>query len=174
MAEADKTNGRTGMTGRLRGVLFVSLALNLIVAGLIIGALLSGGGPGRYARDHHDGRDGVTPYTRAMNETQKREIRTSLRGAFDNRADRQAQRPDLEGDYRAALDVLRTDPFDAAAMTEILDRQSNRAETRRKIGQTVLSDFISAMTPEERLAYAERLQAEIDALAKRRARWSRD
>ncbi|WGW05597.1 periplasmic heavy metal sensor [Tropicibacter oceani] len=154
----------------LRVLLFASLALNLAIAGMAAGVVLRGGSP----HDRHESRDFVTPYTRAFDERQRDDLRRALRDGYLTRKDKDGARDDLTLDYRAALDVLRSEPFDAAAMAAILERQGARTADRQAMGQQVLSTYLAALSPQEREAYAQRLAQEITRLEARRERWKRD
>ncbi|MDJ0821909.1 MAG: periplasmic heavy metal sensor [Paracoccaceae bacterium] len=155
--------GARRMSGWVRVVFFASLALNLLVAGLVIGLIWSGGPP---RGEVLNGRDGVTPYTRAFDEEQRRAIRQALRRSLAEswRENRQG----LAGPYREALVLLRADPFDAAAMAAVLERQVKFSDARRQRGQEVLTGFLSELSLAERQAYANRLEAEIERLERRR------
>lgn len=150
--------------GWMRWLLLASLALNLAVVGVVAGGLLwhgrpEHGGPPR-------GRDFITPYTESFSQDQRRELGRKLFRSFERRqGDR--PRPAPFGDYRSALSLLRADPFDSAAFTEVLSAQDARAAERQKMGQQVLVDYVSALSPEARAAYADRLEAKLDELAKR-------
>lgn len=161
MTDNDKQTADQSGTGRwLRGVLFVSLALNLAVAGMVIGHALGGGPPDR--RDRRAGDDPVIPYTRALDEDQRRMLGRTLRDSFKRQRD--------GGDYRFALEVLREEPFDAEKMTSVLQAQGARAEARRSTGQAALTHFLSNLSPKERHAYADRLERQIEQMEERRAR----
>ena len=154
--------GARGMSGWVRVVFFASLALNLLVVGLVAGLIWNGGPP---RADALSGRDGVTPYTRAFDDSQRRAIRRALRRAFvEGRRDREG----LVGPYREALELLRADPFDAVAMAAVLDRQAAFSEQRRQRGQEVLTRFLAGLSVAERQAYADRLEDEIARLQRRR------
>ncbi|WP_417724745.1 hypothetical protein [Salipiger sp.] len=157
----------------LRLVLFASLALNLAVAGVVVGGVLRG----------HDGfhppprgRDFVTPYTRAFTDEERRELGGRLRAAYErDRPER--DRPDRDGfvgGYRRGLDVLKTTPFSAEAFAETLSDQSAEAERRQQMGQTVLTDYLAAMSDEDRAAYAARLEVQFEELSKRFKRFRED
>ncbi|KUF12170.1 periplasmic heavy metal sensor [Pseudoponticoccus marisrubri] len=155
----------------LRIVLFASLALNLAVAGLVAGMLLSGGP--RPPDGRHKPGDAIFPYTRAFDEAQGRALRDNLRQAF--REDWDGVRRDLLDDYRAALEVLRAEPFDAQAMQALVEAQVARAEARRLRGQEVFLAMLEGMSPEDRRAYADRLEDHLARLdARRRDKRPRD
>ncbi|MFZ5965323.1 periplasmic heavy metal sensor [Thalassococcus sp. BH17M4-6] len=146
----------------LRLVLFASLALNLVIVGIVAGFVLRGG------PDHRDGprgRDGAVRYSRALTEDQRDALRRDLRAAF--RGDRRAVAAEIAGDFRAAVEVLRADPFDRAAFDAVMARQDTRAEARQQTGRQALLDVVSGMSTEERQAYADRLSDQIDRLEKR-------
>ncbi len=151
----------------LRLALFASLAVNLAVLGLVLGAVLLRPPFDRHGPPH--GRDFVFPYTRAFDEGQRHELGRNLRGAFERDRERDPPRPHggLLGGYRAALELLRAEPFDAQAFGAALEAQSARAEARQAAGQRVLIDYVASLSPEERAAYAARLEAEIEQMAER-------
>ena len=145
----------------LRLVLFASLALNLAVAGVVVGGVLRG----------HDGfhppprgRDFVFPYTHALDEDQRRELGRSLRGRIERQRD---TRGDFLAEYRTAIETLRTEPFDPAAFAATLDRQGARAERRQEEGQRMLVEYVAGLSPEQRAVYAQRLEDKISEIGKR-------
>lgn len=150
----------------LRAVLFLSLAGNLLVAGLVAGHLL-----GDDRRHGHDRRDFVTPYTRAFTEEQRRDLWREIR--------RDRPRKDQSGSgpaygYADAIALLRAPNFDSAAMQTLLDTQASRSETRRKRGQTVLTRYLASMSPAERAAFADRLETQLAELQRRRDKIRKD
>ncbi|MBN9888329.1 periplasmic heavy metal sensor [Salipiger abyssi] len=155
----------------LRLALFASLAANLAVVGVVLGAVLLRPPFDRAGPPH--GRDFVFPYTRAFDEGQRRELGRNLRGAFERDRARAPMHGGLLGGYRAALDVLRAEPFDPQAFSAALDAQSARAEARQAAGQRVLIDYVASLPPEARVAYADRLEAEIDEMAERFQKYRR-
>lgn len=160
------TGTRGPMRPWLRIVLFASLALNLAVAGLVAGFLLKG------PPDHGRDRDPVAPYTRAFDEDQRKAVWRTLRQRF--REEREAGgRPDVLGEYRAALAALRAEPFDAEGFRRIVAEQGTRADERRQRGEAVLVSHVSALSPEERAAYAARLEAVLEEYAERRRQFER-
>lgn len=146
---------------KLKIALAVSLALNLGVAGIVGGAIIKGGGGrhGDMVRDLDFG-----PFTQAFDLKD----RAALRSAFLERApELRAARKEMRTDFAAVLTALRADPFDAAALNVALVGQSERAAKNLAIGQTLVAERIAQMTPEARIAFADRLE---DGLTKGRAR----
>lgn len=157
---------KKGKPGRwLRGVLFVSLALNLAVVGLVGGMLLNGPPVSRADRS-----DPALPYTRAFDEDQRRELRRALRGSI--RGDGRSMRAAYLADYQQALMLLRGEPFDPAALKAVLDAQGSRAVDVRMRGQDVLMTYLSDMPETERRAYADRLEQELEKMRHRGGRAS--
>lgn len=132
-------------------LLFGSLALNLLVAGLAVGAWVKGP-PGM-----RDGRDlgfGI------FDEAFRPEDRMALRDAVRERAgDLKAARGQMAQDLTAVAAALRAEPFDPAALQAALATQQEHLTARLRIGSEVIGDYLSGLGPEDRAAFAERLEA---------------
>jgi len=144
--------GKPGGGKGLRIALGVSVALNLLVAGLV--AMLRDGGPhDRMVRDLDFG-----PFTEALT----REDREALRRDFLQRApglrDMRAQ---MRQDFGALLTALRSDPFDPAALRGLLANQQARMTERIALGQELMVERLSAMSPEARARFADRLEERL-------------
>ncbi|NNE53559.1 MAG: periplasmic heavy metal sensor [Sulfitobacter sp.] len=137
----------------VRWVLGLSLALNLIFVGFVVGA----------AFRFRDGGPGATPhpgayaaaYVRALPRSDQRALRRALRREarpLVNRVERRAQ-------YEAVLSALRAADFDPVAVKAALDRQAQMAQGIQRGAQRVWLERISAMTAAERAAYADRVEA---------------
>ncbi|MDZ4309356.1 MAG: periplasmic heavy metal sensor [Cypionkella sp.] len=139
----------------LRIALAVSVALNLAVVGVFAGSFL---------KDHEEGGPrgvreiGFGPFTEALS----REDRKALRKAVLARMPgiRQA-RQEAGQDARNLLGVLRAEPFDPAQLAALLEAQRVRMAGRFEVGQEVMRDLLVAMTPEARLAFADRLEQRL-------------
>ncbi len=146
----------------MKVALGVSLALNLAVAGVLVGGAL---------RSHHDGpRQNMVrelnfgPFTDALSTAD----RQALRADFFARAPEWRQaRLQMRGDMSAILTALRADPFDPAALAVAITKQSDRISRQISLGQELLSQRIAAMTPQERAGFADRLE---DGMMRRRDR----
>lgn len=148
-AAASKAPGRV-----VRIALAVSVALNLAVVGVVAGAALKHGGSG-----HEMERDiGFGPFSDALS----REDRRALRGQILQRApELRSVRKETQADTQSLLVALRAEPFDAAGLTAVMETQRARMAGRLELGQTVLRDFLIAMTPEARKDFADRLEARL-------------
>jgi uncharacterized membrane protein len=134
----------------IRIALAVSVALNLAVAGLAIGAWVKDG-PGRgMPREMSFG-----PFTDALSDSDRQEIRKLLGERRQGlRAEREAARAELQ----SLLATLRAAPFDPAAAQAALSAISSRATDRLDLGRSLIEARILAMSDAERLAFADRLE----------------
>lgn len=145
------------MTRRWRIVLALSLALNLAVAGMVAGVILRNSGvipglaPPPVARD-----PGLGPFGAALTPEDRRAMRRAFAGERDRvmsglRADR--------ADRAALITLLRAEPYDPAAVATVAARLVERQHERARIGQRLIEARLAAMTPDERRAFADRLEA---------------
>jgi uncharacterized membrane protein len=139
----------TRTPGWVRALLIASLAANLAVAGIVAGAAWRGGDRGA-PRDV-----GFGPFTEALS----REDRALLRKEFLARSpDMRDMRRAMREDARAVLVALRAEPFDEAAFRRALSDHRSRIQDRVSLGETLLVDRVAGMTPEDRRAFADRLE----------------
>lgn len=148
---------RTPMRGWIKALLFVSLALNLAVAGLAAGAVLRHGS----MKDHRPMRvDQIGgPYTSALSREDRRAIWRELRRM---QGEGRPDRAQIRADFDTVVQALRADPFDPAQVRGIMDRQFQAGVARQEIGQSLLLARIEAMTQAERAAFADRLVERLD------------
>ena len=140
----------------LRIALAVSVALNLGVLGVVAGALLHDGGM-------MGARDGVRelgfgPFTEALNGEERSDLR---RAFFEKAPDFRAGRKQMRADTQSLLVALRADPFDPDALRTIMESQRQRMIGQLELGQGLMRDLLLSMTPEARLAFADRLEARL-------------
>lgn len=144
----------------VRAALFVSLALNLAVIGLVAGFIWRGGpdgGPPRHVRDV------VAPYTAALDKSARRAIGRRIFRDLRQEGSRDDLRARIRAEYAEALTLLRQDPFDPAAFADLLDRQYRRAAQLQQRGQAELVAYVAGMDAQQRQEYAARVS---DALKK--------
>ncbi|SLN28209.1 periplasmic heavy metal sensor [Roseisalinus antarcticus] len=137
----------------LRIVLLVSLALNLLVVGTLVGSALSGRGLAPPPRvDFSFG-----PIGRALDDETRRTLSRSVREREGFRGEgRQARRAQLE----QIVAVLTADPFDPDQLSAVFEAQRSRGIAALAIGHEALVAQIAEMTPEARRALADRLENE--------------
>lgn len=141
-------------------LLAVSLALNLAVAGFVLGHALTGG-PWRGMPHGPMVRDvGFGPITEALTP----EDRALLRERLFARAPqlREARRL-IEEDLAAQVAALRADPFDEAALRAAFEAQHLHMAENLALAHETMQDFLIALPPEARLAFADRLARRIGA-----------
>lgn len=144
---------------KMRWALGLSLAVNLLFVGAIGGAVYrNAGGPGM---DRHGGpevRSYGSPYVRALPRKDRRDLHEHLKA--DNGAARPS-RAERRAHYESMLAVLRADPFEVAAVHDILTSQGDAAQTMQTAAHTAWLGRISAMSASERQSYADRLEREL-------------
>lgn len=133
--------------------LALSLSLNLLVAGLVAGTLLSHDGTsGRppFIRD-----EGMSPLTRALEKEDRDALRAALRA---RNQDRSGQRRNIRRLNIKLVNALRADPFDVSELARIFDQLQAGHMAQQDLGEQELLSRIEAMTPEARAAFADRLK----------------
>lgn len=139
-----------------RGVkiaLALSVALNLAVAGLAVGAWL-GDGPHRgMPRDMSFG-----PFSEALDDTDRRVIRRAL---MERLGEFREQRAAARAEFETLLAALRAEPFDAAALKAALAALEARNAERLDLGRSLIETRLIEMTAEERAAFADRLEKHL-------------
>lgn len=131
----------------------LSLTLNLLVIGLVVGVVLS--------RKPADDRRpflpaaGVAPMVRLMPPDHRDAVWSDLRklGAAEGitRAEREAERI-------AVQRLIAAEPFDAAALVAALDARQTQEDGFARAGHRVLAERLEEMPQEARAEYAERLE----------------
>ena len=133
-----------------RAVLIASLALNVMVAGVVIGGLMGGKTPRPFGAQPFS----FGPAVDALNEDGRRAMRDAMResGAFQPM--RPAERNAAAQEFLAAM---RADPFDMEKVRALFVDQRTRADDNMRAAQDLLLQQFTLMTHDERVAYADRL-----------------
>lgn len=155
MSDATQPKPRTR-----RGVkiaLFLSLALNLLVAGLVLGAVVHHR-HGRFSGPPRLDRAGG-PMITALSPSDRRAIGNALREAASAP---HPTRAELRGEYQAVVTALRAHPFDPQAVKTALEGQVRMLTQRAELGQALLLQHLQEMSDSERAAYAERLEKALE------------
>ena len=144
----------------MTGLLVLSLAVNLLVAWLFVGAVL------RPDRDRDDRRDhsglsrdlGRTPFVAALDPGDRRDIaRRLMRVAGPLRENRE----EIRDRFDRLLAVLRADTFDRMAVEALLREQREAGQRRLASGEDAILDRLEEMSPEARRSYADRLDRSL-------------
>ncbi|WP_306115499.1 MULTISPECIES: periplasmic heavy metal sensor [unclassified Roseovarius] len=148
-----------GMKPWLRVLLVVSLAMNLLVVGALIGALVTWSN----WRSHHPSRLAMAggPLTRALAPEDRRAIGKEMRKAHRKEKGNRARH---HGELMGLVADLKAEPFDPEAVEQRLARHRKSFDDRLGLGLELLTARLTQMTAEDRAAYADRLQ---DVLTRR-------
>lgn len=139
-----------GATSRgVKIALAISMALNLAVAGLAVGAWLNGG-PRDMPRDMSFG-----PFSAALDSDDRQAIRRAL---LDRMGEFRASRAEARAEFTTLLETLRADPFDAQAMKSALAAIEVRNAQRLELGRNLIETRLIEMSDAERRAFADRLE----------------
>ncbi|HVG49473.1 MAG TPA: periplasmic heavy metal sensor [Rubellimicrobium sp.] len=144
---------RSGLSTPLRWLLVVSLALNLLVAGLVAGAALRHDGPRRHMEM------GPGPFAQALSPDDRQAILAEIR-------DRPGLGPPSREERKQAmtevLAALRSEPFDRMRAEAAMASQSDRVATVQRAIQAAMVERLASMAPEDRAAFADRLEKELE------------
>ncbi len=145
---------RAPMRRSLRILLFLSLAANLVIVGLVAGAMMGKQKGGKPPRDA----DFMGAYTRALPQEDRRAIGRAIREHHRlSGITRQVARQK----FQQMLTILRATPFDEAAMQEQMAAQAKAAFDRREAAQQFWLERIAAMSDAERQDYADQIEAQL-------------
>jgi len=162
MNDTDKSARPVARPGRaMRLLLVVSLAVNLLVAGMVVGRFVAaergderrGGTVARQLRDI-----GNVPYVMALSRADRAALAEALGGRRDVLRD---NRERLRDRFEAVLSVLRAEPFQPDALRTLLNEQRATLLERQQLGEDLLIARLILMTPAERADYAERLDKSL-------------
>lgn len=145
---------RNGTPRWVKLLLVLSLGVNLLVAGLVVGA-----GAHRYHGDDRRAPGGdITaygPFARALPEAARDRMRENFRArAPELRANRAALRESFH-DLRAALKAV---PYDEAAVVRILDQQRAQIDGQTLIVRELFLKEVAGMSDAERAELADNLR----------------
>ncbi len=151
-------NGQAPRPGRkLRIVLFASLALNLLVVGLVVGAMVAHG----FGKDGRPPRmDQVGgPMTRALSEEDRRALGREMHRAYrDRRPDRAA----IRAEFEQVIAALERTPYDPEIVRASVERQMQAVAEGARLGRELLLERLEEMSDAERAAYAGRLREALE------------
>ncbi len=149
----------------MRLLLIASLAVNLLVAGVVIGAIASQRGDEDRGDRLRGARDlAPPPFVLAIKRDDRRAVLRSLRDTVDaDGRDRAAVRADL----RVILGALRADSFEPEAVRALLAAERGRSQTRQETGEDIFVGYLEGLSAEERRAYADRLERILRRIGQR-------
>lgn len=140
----------------VRLTFFVSLAMNLLIVGVIAGIVLSGGPRRDGLRGIADRRGG--PFVAVLPEDiRSRVLHEMARASFGT----VQMRRDTRTRFNRLLAMLRAKEFDALAFSAELAGQDLRESRVREAGRAALVQAIGEMSAEERAHYARLLERRL-------------
>lgn len=137
-------------------LLALSLGLNLLIVGIVLGALGRGGLGG----DRLEGARalGPLPFVAALEPRDRRALGRALR---DQAEPLRQNREMLRARFEALLEALRAETFDRRAVEALIAEQRDLAVSRQRIGERILLDHLGSLSHGERLLYADRLDKSL-------------
>jgi uncharacterized membrane protein len=147
------TPENSGWSRTRRVIFYASLALNLLVVGVVIGAVLTGGRPSARAP-----LDSAVPMVRALSPEQRAEVVTRMRTVSPDRSERPVT---MMRRTREVLQVLRSDTFDPVRFDALLAEQGAATARRAATGRAALVEILSGMSAADRRAYVDRLEERL-------------
>lgn len=139
-------------------LLAASLTLNLLVAGVVVGAQF---------RDLRDFRGAPPPNRQALRDTglapffdaMPREMRGRMSQMMRGQNGAMGpDRPVLAQEMRAMIAALKADPYDPDVLAALMQAQQQRAATRAETGRDLLVGQIASMSTQERAEFADELE----------------
>ncbi|NIY72383.1 periplasmic heavy metal sensor [Marivivens donghaensis] len=147
MTEKPKSRMRLG----LRILLIASLALNMMIIGLVVGGIAKGKPPRSFSGGYGFSLGAVGA---ALDEDDRRALRDDLRGREDLRPPR---REDLNAMRDAFTAAIISEPFDRSVLEALFTEQRDRQFEVMQAGQEAMLDRLDQMSADERKAFVERL-----------------
>lgn len=133
-------------------LLVISLGLNLLVAGMVVGSAFShrkGGRPDPFLGG------GMRPYVSSLPEKQREHVRDRL---LHNREAARAARQELRQSARNVRDAITAEPFDADALNTAFAAQRSVYDGIAANGHHALVEILAGMSDAERAQFIARLK----------------
>lgn len=149
MVTSEETPAR-GTPIWVKMLLGVSLAVNLLIVGFVVGAAIRFDHSGPPAA--HSG----FAFLSALDRAERRAVFRELRRGFgrDSRSEARTR-------TAAVLDLIRADTYDADAVAEAMRRMVVAQDGRQAAVISAVTTQIAQMTPEQRRAYAARVETQM-------------
>ena len=161
MSDPGTSAGPASSGGRwMKIALVVSLALNLLVVGIVAGAALR---HDRYMRDARERADVPREFVRSplLGALEPEDRRAVGRELMRDDGSMRENRAELRERFERLLAAIRAEPFNRAAVEAILDEQRAAGARRLEIAEGAVLDRLSALSPAARTAYADRLDRSL-------------
>ena len=146
----DTSSGLPPTSRKLKIALAISVALNLIVAGLVGGAWLADSPHKGMPRDMSFG-----PFNEALSWKDRQALRAAL---SERSGEFRKARDAARAEFDTLILLLRADPFDAAALKVALAAIQSRSAERLDLGRSLIESRLLEMSVADRLSFADRLE----------------
>ena len=136
-------------------LLIISLCLNMAIVGLTVGAAYKWYRDGPVPMHQYFGSVGLGGFSGSFGEGDRNQLKVRLadrKGAFEKHQQNSKQ------EFENLISILSSDNFDQVTLDEHFANQRNMSLQRMEDAHSLLSSQIADMTPEERIAVAERMQ----------------
>jgi len=139
-------------------LLFLSLAGNLLIVGIVAGSILTSGGerPDRASREV-----GSLVGQHFFRALEPRDRRALIRDVASQRDQIRENRRDIQARIELLLDLLRSESLDVQAVQALLEQQRVSVASRHKFGEELLLKRLTEMSFEERISFADRLASNL-------------
>ncbi len=154
VAPTPDVSPKSGVPTWIKLLLGVSLALNLAIAGTVVGFAVRGGKDGSFGRPPVRELS-FGPFSDALTRDQRRQL---LRGFMEKGPRGHEIGDQIRQEYFGIVSALKQVPFDPAQLNEAVAAQSQKMTERLDLGRQALVDLISGMSPDERAAFIDRLE----------------
>jgi uncharacterized membrane protein len=158
MSASDKPV-RRGAPGWMKLVLILSLTVNLLIAGVVIGRWLAGD-------ERPRGVDRTIGWMVRVIPEERREMAEAYFDAA--RPQLEAARAERMDQFGAVLQAIRTEPFDPAALGSAMTATLETRSSQRAIVYDRFATLLAQLTPEERAGIADRMEAWVNKRAAER------
>lgn len=143
---------KAGMRGWVRGLFILSLTLNLLVVGVVAGGMI---GHAKRMPRAAIGEISMGPFNEAFSHEDREALRRAAEA--DGRDFREMRRAG-RADFERLIAALRAEPWDEAEVRAAIEGHRARTIERMQIGERLMLGRLGAMQPEQRRAFADRLE----------------
>ena len=138
------------LTGKLKALLIVSLAANLLVAGLLAGAIWRGRPAAMLNATAGGGGANLVGYVSSLPSERRRDL---FAKGQSNRGELAPLRQGIREARRGMLEALTAEPFDKQRFNDAQARLLDAEIRQRTAMRSIIGDLAAGMTPEERRSF---------------------